>query len=128
MSYLLAILISGSILLGFVLILAIERGRGVRFFPITRKRLDARVARLFYIVEHVDWGAFFSHVLKLTIDKIAHDIVHGTLIVIRGIEKYLTKAIRLLRSRLAGHEGTETDGFQLKETIKRFRKSLHKDL
>ncbi len=128
MSYLTAIFTTGSLLVVFAGVLLVERKRGVRFFPATRARFDARTARMFYVVEHVDWGAFSSHIFKLSVEKIAHDIVHGTLIFIRFVEKSLTRAIRVLRERLAHRGGgARVEGFQLKETLKQFRKSLHKE-
>jgi len=126
MSYLIAIGITAGLLVLFAGILATERKRDVRFFAATRGRLDKHTARAFYVFEHVDWGGFFSHVLKLTFERVAHDIVHGTLIFIRGAEKMLTRTIRVLRERLARRGGARVEGFQLKETLNKFRKSIHK--
>lgn len=128
MSYLISTIITGVLLLVFVLTLFIERKRGKRFLEPYRARLDRKTARLFYVVQHVDWSAFFSHLFKLTLEKVAHDIVHGSLIVIRSVEKGLTRAIRVLRTRLAHrNSGAKVEGFQIKNTLQQFRKSLHKD-
>ncbi len=129
MSYLLGTSITLALVLLFVVILIIERSREQKFFPKTRARLDARVERALYILEHIDWGAFFGHVLKLSLEKIAHDIVHGVLLLVRTIERGLTRAIRVLRERLAYRSDSPEarDGFELTKTIQRFRKNLRSD-
>lgn len=124
MSYFIITSIAVGLLLSYVVVLVVERSRGKRLFQVYRTRLDARVTRGVYIVNHIDWGAFFGHVLKVSLEKIAHDIVHGILLAVRTVERSLTKAIRLLRGRLA-HRGDAVDaqeGFELTRTLRRFRK------
>ena len=129
MSYFIATSVSFGALLLFVVILVIERKRGKTFFPRTRGRFDTNVARAVYVVNHIDWGAFFGHVLKLSLEKIAHDIVHGVLLMVRTVERSLTRAIRVLRERLAYRSDSSeaTDGFELTKTIQRFRKNIKRD-
>lgn len=129
MSYLLGTVITFAAVLLFVVILVIERTRERKFFPTIRARFDSRVERTIYIVEHIDWGAFFGHVLKLSLEKIAHDVVHGVLLVVRTIERSLTRAIRVLRERLAYRSDSSqaTEGFELTKTIQRFRKNMKRE-
>lgn len=126
MSYLLSTLITGALLMLFFVIVVIERRRGHRYFDTVRRKLDADTSRMFYVLEHVDWPAFFAHITKVSLERIAHDMVHGTLILIRAVEKSLTRAIRVLRERVAHQDGVKVEGFQLKETMRQFRKSLTK--
>jgi hypothetical protein len=129
MSYLLGTVITFAVVLLFVVVLIVERTRERKFFPTIRARFDARVERAIYIVEHIDWGAFFGHVLKLSLEKIAHDIVHGVLLMVRTVERSLTRAIRVLRERLAYRSDSSqaSEGFELTKTIQRFRKNMKRD-
>jgi hypothetical protein len=129
MSYLLGTIITFAAVLLFLGVLLVERARERKFFPSLRTRLDTRVERTLYIVEHIDWGAFFGHVLKLSLEKIAHDIVHGVLLVVRTLERSLTRAIRVLRERLAyrSDSSQSLEGFELTKTIQRFRKNMKRD-
>lgn len=129
MSYLLGTIITFAVVLLFVAVLLVERTRQRRFFPTVRARFDARVERTVYIIEHIDWGAFFGHVLKLSLEKIAHDIVHGILLMVRTIERSLTRAIRVLRERLAyrSESSHASEGFELTKTIQRFRKNMKRE-
>jgi hypothetical protein len=67
--------------------------------------------------------------LKLSLEKIAHDIVHGVLLVVRTLERSLTRAIRVLRERLAyrSDSSQSLEGFELTKTIQRFRKNMKRD-
>lgn len=126
MSYFIITSIAVGLLLLYVVVLVIERKRGKRFFSESRARFDARVSRVLYIIKHIDWGAFFGHLFKLSLEKVAHDIVHGTLLMVRTMERTLTKAIRALRERLA-HRGASPlspDEFQLTKLIRRFKKKV----
>ena len=129
MSYLLGTGITFAAVLLFIVVLIVERTREKKFFPSIRARLDTRVERTIYIFEHIDWGAFFGHVLKLSLEKVAHDIVHGVLLMVRTIERSLTRAIRMLRERLAHRSDSShaPEGFELTKTIQRFRKNLKRE-
>jgi len=89
-------------LLAFILLIAVEDRRGVRFFAASRDRFDARIARTAFILRHVDWGAFFNDVARAGFERLLHDVAHGTLIVVRFIERILTRTVRSLRMRRLG--------------------------
>lgn len=126
MSYFIITILSVSLLLLYVVVLIIERKRGMRFFSSARARFDHKVSRLAYIMEHIAWGPFFGHMLKLSIERIAHDVVHGVLLAVRTVERTLTRAIRVLRERLAyrSESGGTAGRFELGRTMRRFRKTL----
>lgn len=129
MSYLIAILGSLLLLSTFVLWTWFETTRGFRVLAGPRRKLDRKVAKASFIVTHIDWGAFFAHVGKTTAERIAHDLVHTTLLIVRATERILTRLIRNLRERVARHEPNEepVEGSQLIATIVKFRKSLRKE-
>lgn len=128
MSYLIPIGITAFLLVGFVIFLYVEKKVGKRLFAPLRTRTDSNVSRASFMFSHIDWGGFFGHLAKLSLERVAHDLVHGVLLAVRTVERVLTGMIKTLRERLARRApGTRTDGFQLGSTLKKFRKSLRKD-
>lgn len=99
MPYLIAILAAALLFFGFLLVTVYEAERGRRFFAASRYRLDTKVAHALFVIEHVDWSAFTAHLTRTTLTTLAHDIAHGSLIVVRGTERVLTRAVRALRMR-----------------------------
>lgn len=97
MPYLISILIATLVFFGFLLLTYYESRRGVRFFATARYRLDKRAARAQFLFEHVDWGAFTAHLTKTSLNTVAHDIAHVTLIAVRAVERFLTRAVSALR-------------------------------
>ncbi len=129
MSYLIVILASLLLLLGFVLWSWFETTHGFRLLARPRRTFDRQVARTYFIITHIDWGAFIAHIAKITFERVAHDVVHTTLLLVRATERILTRTIRTLRERVASHESTgePVEGSQLIATIIRFRKSLKRE-
>jgi hypothetical protein len=97
MPYLISILLASLLFFGFLLLTYYESRRGVRFFATTRYRFDTKMARIGYLIEHVDWGAFTAHLTKTSLNTIAHDAAHGTLMVVRTAERLLTRIVSALR-------------------------------
>lgn len=99
MAYLIAIAVSLILFGGFLLITALEGARGARLFGSGRAALDARVARVSFVLQHVDWSAFLAHLTRSGLERLLHDIAHTSLLVVRFLERELTRAVRALRSR-----------------------------
>lgn len=78
---------------------AFERGRGLRIMGDWRNTLDRKVGRAAFIVQHVDWGAFFRHLATTVSERVLHDIAHGVLRLVRSTERLLTRTVRTLRER-----------------------------
>lgn len=129
MAYILAILATFFLLLLFLAFSALETARGFRVFGASRGRLDRQVARASYIATHIDWGAFTLHMARTTAERVAHDLVHATLIAVRVAERTLTRLIRDLRERVARQnpQDASVEGSQLIATIVRFRKNLSRE-
>ncbi len=123
----LLILVSLSLTLfgGFLLVTAFESGRG-RVAGETRKKLDKYAARAWFIISHVDWSAFVKHLIRVSAERVAHDIAHTSLLIIRFLERLLTRAVRALRERRAGiavSQKAPKTSLKLKEMLQKFRKS-----
>jgi len=102
MIHLISILVASALFFGFLLLTAYESRRGVRFFPAFRYKLDARVARTQFLIEHIDWGAFTAHLTRTSLTTVAHDVAQGTLMIVRSAERNLTRAVSALRTRREG--------------------------
>lgn len=129
MTYLFAVGASLLLLIAFVGFSYVETKTGVRFLGGMRRKLDRQVTRASYVATHIDWAGFFHHLAKSNAERVAHDLVHTTLLVVRATERTLTRLIRTLRERVARHEpsGEPVEGSQLIATIVRFRKNLKRD-
>jgi hypothetical protein len=99
MSYLIAILVALILLVGFLTLTGFEASKGVRVMSGARKRLDRKVGQLGFIFAHVDLGAFVRDTLRDGIERVLHDVAHATLIVVRFLERVLTRFVRSLRGR-----------------------------
>jgi hypothetical protein len=129
MSYLIIILVLLLLLSCFVAWSWLETAKGFRLLSGPRSRLDRQVSRTSYVIRHIDWAAFFAHLARSSAERIAHDLVHTTLLVVRAVERMLTRNIRTLRERVAASTegGPPVEGSQLIATIVRFRKSFKRE-
>lgn len=99
MFYLLLIAIAILLFLAFMALTLTEVRTGTRVLAVPRARLDQWVMRAEFVLEHVDWGEFTAHLVRGILARIAHDIVHVTLMAVRFIERQLTRVMRALRDR-----------------------------
>lgn len=97
-----------GLLAGFLAVTRYEAHRGARFFEAQRIRFDRYVTRIRFIIDHVDFGAFFIEESHRIVVRVGHDIAHIFLVVVRAIEKLLTRAVRHFRSRRADAQGRES--------------------
>ena len=83
---------------GFLLLTQFEQKTATRILGSVRGQLDSKLAKMAFVARHVDWPAFFSHTLKVVVVRIAHDVAHGTLLLVRFMERYLTRFVKYMRS------------------------------
>lgn len=98
MGNLIFILTTLALLAGFVALSGYEGRRGMRFFAPQRARLDKNVARIEFILAHVDFGAFLLDETRRFAARIGHDVAHVSLLLVRAAERLLTRAVRYLRT------------------------------
>lgn len=94
-----------------------EMRRGIRLYESKRMSLDRTVDRIVFITEHVNLAEFLRDEVRHLAGRIGHDIVHFSLIVVRIIERLLTKLMRRLRN----HPEIDTSP---RETAREFVKTL----
>ncbi|HWH06953.1 MAG TPA: hypothetical protein VNU47_00260 [Candidatus Paceibacterota bacterium] len=127
MAYIIAILLSLTLLGAFLALTHYETTHGIRFFGTLRGRFDKRVARITFIMSHVDWSAFLSHFTRSLAARIVHDIAHTSLIVVRILERVLTRIVKSLRTRRQSPEiVTEEKRFDLRASLAQFRTTLER--
>lgn len=99
MIYLFVVAASLILFIGFFMLASKEAQTGNRLLSGIRGHFDERVARMFFIFEHVNWTEFLSHTLSAGIARVLHDIAHLFLHIVRFIERQLTRMVRYLRDR-----------------------------
>src|SRR3989344_5624002 len=97
MTYLILVLLTLSLLVGFFLLTSYEASHGIRLFVGPRTRLDQQSARIEFIVEHVDLGAFARDEIRRMAGIVSHAVVHFSLQIVRTVERLLTRLVRNLR-------------------------------
>jgi hypothetical protein len=98
MSYLIFILVALVLFAGFLLVTAHESRRGKRYAAETRASLDAAVDEFTYALSHTDVPTYVKSLVHALVARIAHDAAHAGLLLVRFLERLLTKAVRALRA------------------------------
>lgn len=99
MTYLIILLVSLVLFIGFLVLTAFEKKRGLRVAGMLRNKLDVRTSRAAFVVSHVDWGAFLKHLLGTVLERVLHDVAHVVLRIVRTMERLLTRTVKALRER-----------------------------
>lgn len=99
MGLLVFVLATLGLLAGFLALTRYEARRGVRVFESARGRLDKHVVRIEFVLEHVDFEAFFLEESHRIATRVGHDVAHLSLLVVRAVERLLTRVVRYFRSR-----------------------------
>lgn len=128
MYLLIALLASIALFTGFLALTALESAKRFRVAPVSRGKLDRQVKRLSFVVRHVDWSAFIGQLVRNAFEIIVHDVAHAILLIIRALERFLTRIVVGLRTRRlsrSGDPGTVSTVVErlahLRETLKRAR-------
>lgn len=109
---------------GFLLLTVLETRMG-RVGERARARLDRFAHRVEFVVAHVDWSALTKHLVRTGTERVLHDCVHGALVVVRFIERTLTRLVRSLRERRAGRVSSHPrQKMHIRETLRKLRISF----
>lgn len=128
MEYLIVILGTIFLLVGFLVLTGYEQRRGFRYFETQRKKLDMFARRVSFIFEHVDFASFLRHLVLSTAEIIAHELVRLVLLAVRAFERLLTRAVKYLRLRHVTPEGAVTaPASPFVATIATFKHRLRKE-
>ncbi len=97
MTYLIFILITLVLLVGFFALTSYENRRGARAIAPLRARLDQQVERGEFIMANVDLSAFARDEIRRVVGIVGHAMAHLSLQAVRTIERLLTRLVRRLR-------------------------------
>lgn len=131
MAYLVAVLSSLALLVGFAVLTLIESRRGVRFFEAARGRFDKHVGRIEFIIEHVDLVAFAQDETKHAVTRLGHVGAHYSLHAVRCMERLLTRLVRYLRTRHQEEVAPRETAREFVKTLSEFKdglKATHPDI
>lgn len=117
---------------GFLVFTMIEARTRTRLLGGMRNVIDTHAGRLFFIAGHVNWTEFLSHTIRAGSARFLHDVAHFFLLVVRFIERQLTRMVRYLRNSrpnvLAPKPSRRsifaTTGTYLRERLRRPRKNV----
>ncbi len=98
MAYLIFVLVSLGLLAGFFALTSYEARRDARFYASQRDRLDHTVERAIFVSEHVNFGEFLRDEVRHLTSRIGHSVAHVSLIVVRVVERLLTRLVRRMRA------------------------------
>lgn len=115
MIYLALVLGTLALLVGFVVLTHYETKYQKRFFAEKRARLDMRVERIEFIIEHVDLSAFVKDEIRHAMNHIGHTVAHLSLQAVRFVERLLTRLVRYLRVQ---HEDIDAPRESTREFVK----------
>ena len=124
MALAIAILVVAVLLVGFFMLTGMEERSGKRFFARSREKLDAQAEHVYDVAKHVDPGPLAFHALQAAVDYVVHEVAHVFLILVRGLERFLTRSVRSLRGR--AEEGTDART-TLAERLERIRAVVKKE-
>lgn len=101
MTYLILIVASILLLVGFAVVTREEGKRGTRVLEPRRAKLDAFVTRIVFIINHVDFAAFIREESRRAAGLLGHTAAYLSLQVVRAAERLLTRVVRKLRTEHA---------------------------
>lgn len=101
MVYLILILTSIALLVGFWILTRREAASGVRVLESHRAKLDRQIARIVFIINHVDFAAFLREESRRAAGLLGHTAAYLSLQIVRAAERLLTRVVRKLRTEHA---------------------------
>lgn len=99
MTYVALITVALILLVGFLTLTAFEAAHGVRVLGGIRRKLDRKVGQASFIIAHVDLGAFVRDSVRDGIERVVHDVAHASLLIVRFLERTLTRFVKGMRGR-----------------------------
>jgi len=123
-AYLIFIIVSLALLIGFFALTQYEEQHGMRFFAARRERFDRKVARVEFILEHVDLAAFLREEMRRAASLTSHAVVNISLQIVRAVERLLTRLVRYLRTKHAVEVAPRESSRPFVQTLSDFKDRL----
>ena len=125
MPYLISEIVVLALIGGFIALTRYEDKHDMRFFSVWRSRLDHKVERIVYTFTHVDVLAFLREEIRHLAIRIGHDITHLSLLVVRAIERLLTRLMRRFRTSPALDTDSRQNARDYVKTLSEFKDQLN---
>ncbi len=126
MVYLVFIVITLGLVIGWVALVEYELRRGVRYAAAHRAHLDAQIERVHFLIEHVDFVSFARDEFGHLMDRVGHTIAEFTLHAVRVAERFLTRIVRSLRTRHAEEESPRETAREFVKQLSEFKGQLRR--
>jgi hypothetical protein len=123
-AYLVFLLVSLLLLVGFFALTWYEDERGARYLAPHRERLDAHVKRAEFVLTHVDFNAFAREEARRLVTQTGHRLAHFSLQLVRGVERLLTRLVRHLRTEHAVEVRPSGEAREFVKTLSDFKDRL----
>lgn len=125
MAYLITLAVALAVLIGFLVLTAIEARRGARVMGSFRTSLDKRVEHVAFLMTNVDFGSFLKSEARKFGEQLIHGIVHEALRLVRFVERMLTRIVKQLRmKRKAIDESPKETEREYVKTLSEFKDQL----
>jgi hypothetical protein len=124
-AYLIAILVSLALLIGFVVLTRYEARLGRHFFATERAELDKSAKRIAFIIEHVDLAAFVQDEVHHAANTVGHTVANLSLQMVRAVERLLTRVVRHLRIRNEGMSAPRENAREFVKTLSEFKETIN---
>ena len=124
MAYLIFILVTLALLVGFFILSDYETRHGSRFFALERAHLDGKVEQVEFILTNVDLAAFLREEVRSIAKHAVHKVVHFSLQAVRAVERVLTRLTRHLRSQRAVDITPRENAREFVKTLSDFKDQL----
>lgn len=125
MIYFILMLIALGLVIGFFALTWYEAQQGVRFFEARRLRFDKNIESVKYVFSHVDFGAFLREEVRRISVHIGHEAVHLSLIVVRAVERLLTRLVRRFHITHATDTASRENAREFVKTLSEFKEQLN---
>ncbi len=124
MTNLIFIITTIALLIGFVVLADYEARRGVRLYASHRERLDRNVERIHFILAHINLGEFLGGEIRHLASRVGHDIVHFSLLLVRAVERLLTRLVRHMRTHPEMDQAPRETAREFVKTLSDFKGNL----
>jgi hypothetical protein len=124
MAYLIFVLVTIVLLVGFFVLSDYETRRGTRVLAQQRDQLDMSVTQIEFVLANVDIAEFLREEFKIIAERIAHDVAHISLTAVRAVERVLTRFVRRLRMEHKVDTGPRENAREFVKTLSDFKDQL----
>lgn len=124
MTHVVFLLLALALLAGFLILSWYETQRGVRVLASSRARLDRSIARIEFILTHVDFAMFLRDELRRLLESAGHRVAQLSLELVRAVERLLTRLVRHFRTRSAADQAPRESVREFVKTLSDFKGQL----